>query len=129
MSEQNLTPRILVVEDEWFIAEYLQEVLQDAGYLVSGPAARVNQALLFLEQDHPHAALLDVNLRAETSVPIARVLSEKSVPLAFMIGYAPNDLARDLKGRPVLNKAVDLSPFKCVAQLTAATAISQEHSG
>ena len=81
MSEQNLTPRILVVEDEWLIAEYLQEVLQDAGYLVSGPAARVNQALLLLEQDHPHAALLDVNLRAETSVPIARVLSEKISPV------------------------------------------------
>ena len=125
MSEQNFRPRILVVEDEWLIADYLQEVLQDAGYLVCGPAARVSQALQLIEQDHPHAALLDINLRGETSVPVARVLSEKSVPFAFMTGYAPNDLAHDLKGRPVLNKPVDLSALiKCVAQLTAATAIS-----
>jgi CheY-like chemotaxis protein len=125
MSEQNLRPRILVVEDEWLIADYLQEVLQDAGYLVCGPAARVSQALQLIEQVDPHAALLDINLRGETSVPVARVLSEKSVPFAFMTGYAPNDLAHDFKGRPVLNKPVDLSALiKCVAQLTAATAIS-----
>lgn len=117
MSEQNLRPRVLVVEDEWLIADYLQEVLQDAGYLVCGPAARVSQALQLIEEEHPDAALLDVHLRIETSVPIARALSEKSVPFAFMTGYSLNDLAHDLQDRPVLNKPVDLSALmKCVAQ-------------
>jgi DNA-binding response OmpR family regulator len=127
MGEQNLRPRILVVEDEWLIADYLREVLEEAGYVVCGPAARVSQALLLIEQDHPDAALLDINLRGETSIPVARVLSEKSVPFAFMTGYMRNDLGHDLKGRPVLNKPIDLSALiKCVAKLIGAPTTSRE---
>jgi CheY-like chemotaxis protein len=128
MSEQNSRPRILVVEDEGLVADYLQEVLQAAGYSICGPAARVSEALQLIERDRPDAALLDVYLRGETSVPVARVLAEKSVPFAFMTGYLLHDLVHDLHGRPVLTKPLDQPALtKCVAQLTGETTISEEH--
>ena len=47
--------RILVVEDERLIALYNQDLLEDWGCSVVGPAGSVSSALELLEADVPHA--------------------------------------------------------------------------
>ena len=80
--------RILVVEDEGLVALQLQADLEDAGHCVVGPARSLAQGLELAEEEGIDAALVDVSLGRETSVPIADRLMERSIPFAFATGYA-----------------------------------------
>lgn len=54
--------RILVVEDEPFIAFDLMMAIEEAGATAIGPAATVAEALDFIINEPPDGAILDVNL-------------------------------------------------------------------
>ena len=54
--------KILIVEDEPFIAFDLMMAIQDAGAIAVGPAATVAEAIDFLHNDNPAAAIVDVHL-------------------------------------------------------------------
>jgi DNA-binding response OmpR family regulator len=111
---------VLIVEDEWLIAEMLQEALKDAGFEIRGPAPRVSEALDLIAANGLDAAVLDVSLRGESSFPIARALAERAIPFAFMTGYVNKDFPEEFKDRPVLNKPVDVRKLvSCVQSLLA----------
>ena len=54
--------RILIVEDEVFIALDLLQAVEDAGGEAVGPATTLAQALVLIAADGLHGAILDVNL-------------------------------------------------------------------
>lgn len=54
--------RILVVEDEPFIAFDLMMAIEDAGAIPVGPAATIADALDIIRHEPPEAAIVDVNL-------------------------------------------------------------------
>ena len=89
--------RVLVVEDELLIALELQETLTAAGAEVLGPVPNVRRALAALETSLPNIAVLDLNLRGETSTPVARVLRSANVPFVLMTGYSRHQLGDPLK--------------------------------
>ena len=79
---------VLVVEDEFLIAMDLEVMLKDHGWHVLGPAATVVEALSLLKDgETPDVALLDVNLKGETVVPVAEVLRERDVPIVLASAY------------------------------------------
>jgi CheY-like chemotaxis protein len=79
---------VLVVEDEFLIAMDIEAMLWDHGWRVLGPAATVAEALRLLEDgEMPDVALLDVNLRGETVVPVAEVLRGRDVPIVLASAY------------------------------------------
>lgn len=101
------SPVVLIVEDEWVIAAYLQQLLEEAGYHIHGPAACVGYAMQLLDQNPPNVALLDVSLRGERSFELARALRERSIPFAFMTGYLAGDIPEDLRNNPTIGKPID----------------------
>ena len=63
-------------------------MLTEHGWRVLGPAATVATALSLLEDgEMPDVALLDVNLKGETVVPVAEVLRERGVPIVLASAY------------------------------------------
>lgn len=78
--------RILVVEDEYYIAADLQQALEAEEATVVGPVARVADALERASEPLD-AALLDVNLHGEASFAIAERLTRAHVPYMFLTGY------------------------------------------
>jgi CheY-like chemotaxis protein len=96
--------RILLVEDEALVAMMLEDMLLDLGCVVVGPAARVEEAMLLVQDEAIDAAVLDVNLANETVIPVARALAERGVPFVFGTGYARLDVLGDFADRPVLHK-------------------------
>jgi len=78
--------RILVVEDEYFIASDLRRMLQGEGAEVVGPVGNL-AAGLSLAEESIDAAVLDVNLAEVTSYPIADRLGSRAIPFMFLTGY------------------------------------------
>ncbi|MBG84813.1 MAG: response regulator [Phycisphaerae bacterium] len=85
MTEQN--EKLLVVEDTFLIAMQLQIDLKSLGYSVAGPAPSVERAFKLLDRETIKAALLDVHLGNENSIPIANKLTELDIPFLFITGF------------------------------------------
>lgn len=89
MAEQNLQGcRVLVVEDEYLLADDLSHALADVGVHVLGPVASVEDGLKLIGSESSiDAAVLDVNLRGDMIYPVADALNARGVPFAFATGY------------------------------------------
>lgn len=80
--------RVLVVEDEYFIANDMAAALEEYGAEVVGPSASVDDALHLIENCGPlDGAIIDINLHGELAFPVARALSLRHVPFVFATGY------------------------------------------
>ncbi len=106
--------RILVVEDEAFIAAMLADMLEELGYDVAASVSHIAQAKDFLAAETVDAALLDVNLGVEKIDPVADLLAERACPFIFTTGYGKSGVPAAHAGRAVLQK-----PFH-IADLAAA---------
>lgn len=79
--------RILVVEDEYFIADDLSRALQKHGACVLGPVSDLAGGLELVAREKLDGAVLDVNLGGIMSYPIADKLAKIGVPFLFTTGY------------------------------------------
>ncbi|MDB5648853.1 MAG: response regulator receiver protein, partial [Hyphomicrobiales bacterium] len=79
--------RVLVVEDEPFIAMTLEDMLTDLGCVVAGSASQIQDALEMIERGNIDAAVLDVNLGSQKIDPVADALAKLDCPFVFTTGY------------------------------------------
>jgi CheY-like chemotaxis protein len=80
--------RILIVEDDYFLADDMRAEFERAGAEVLGPVARVSHALELLKNSElPDGAVLDINLAGEMVYPVADALRAKHIPFIFATGY------------------------------------------
>ena len=98
---------ILLVEDEFLIAMDVQMRLQEAGYSVLNPVASVEDAMAVLDEKSVCAAILDMNLRGSTSLPIAERLQGQGVPFIFLSGNDKYQLTERFQDHLVLTKPID----------------------
>ena len=99
--------RVLIVEDEWLIAESLASQLAEEGYLVVGPAAGIREALDLLSTKTIDCAVLDVSLGERNSFSIADELQHRGVPFVFLTGFTSRDFPERFKDKGLLAKPVD----------------------
>jgi DNA-binding response OmpR family regulator len=103
-------PQVLIVEDEWLLAELLEATVRSLGFNVVGPAATVDSAFDLLERERITMAVLDVSLGgARRSFPIARKLKERNVPFIFITGYLRTDLPPEFGDQKLLSKPLSLN--------------------
>ncbi len=57
--------KIMIVEDEWIVAEDTQNRLQDLGYSVSSLASTGEEAIQKAEEDKPDLVVTDIVLEGE----------------------------------------------------------------
>lgn len=86
-STKRLTGDVLVVEDNIIIAMDAEDFLHELGASSVTIAPSVSVAISALEEGAFEFALLDVNLGAETSEPVAAELERRNIPFAFATGY------------------------------------------
>jgi DNA-binding response OmpR family regulator len=99
-----MSPRVLIVEDEFFIALDIGQQLADKGFEVIGPAPSVSKALRLVAEPGCDVAILDVNLGGETSEPVARKLQESDKPFVVLSGYSTDNKLPWFGRAPVLPK-------------------------
>ncbi len=91
--------RVLVVEDEYMVADYISMLLEDFGCAVIGPVGTVEEALAAVKAGGLDVALLDANLSGDSSAPIAVALNAASVPFVVATGYGALDLPDEALNR------------------------------
>jgi len=100
--------RVLVVEDDFDVAEALRLVLATAGAEVIGPVSTVEAACELAKAQPLDAAVLDIALSPGTSAPVARTLLYRGCPFVFVTGFSNVEmLPEELRGHHVLVKPVD----------------------
>lgn len=100
--------RVLVVEDEFLIAEELRESLEELGVEVVGPVATVGAAVALIRSGAPlDGATLDVTLGREKSHPVAEALRARNVPFVLLTGYGTSTLPEVLRDTPTCQKPAD----------------------
>src|SRR5262245_19656045 len=101
--------RILIVEDEWMIADDLSAALTRAGCTVVGVAGTVAKALRLAGELAFDAAILDANLDGTSAQPNAADLSRRGLPFLVVFGYAREQRQGALAAAPFLSKPYDES--------------------
>ena len=96
--------RVLVVEDEALIAMMIEQMLNDLGCTVIGPAHSLPQAMTLLEASPVSTAILDLNLRGAFVYPLARTLREGGIPFVFITGYTGLRIPHDFANTTTLTK-------------------------
>lgn len=99
---------ILLVEDQMLIALDAETLLIDGGAREVETSNSVTDALDRLQEFRPDLAVLDLNLGAELSLPIAERLEQLSIPFVFATGYGDTPLIPpDMRAVPVVRKPYD----------------------
>ena len=99
--------KVLIVEDEVFIAWDEAQALTNAGYTVIGPAHDLATALEYARNETPCAAVLDINLGHEMVWQVAETLNSHGVPFAFVTADTQHaELSDQYAETPLLSKPV-----------------------
>jgi len=82
--------RVLVVEDEFFVALHIEAPLQRAGAEVVGPFSALTDPLAAVHNDAPSLADLDVTLLGTTTEGVCDAFAERKIPFIFHSDQSPS---------------------------------------
>ncbi|RUL77732.1 response regulator [Dyella choica] len=110
---------VLMVEDEYLIADALCSAFEMANVSVVGPFSNIASAMAALDKGaRADAAVLDVNLNGERVFPLADRLMADNVPIILTTGYDGDAIPRDYAHLERLQKPVHLHElFGCLVGL------------
>jgi DNA-binding NtrC family response regulator len=83
--------RILIVEDDFFIAMELEAILTEAGGQIVQLCRTVKDALASAATEDFAVAVLDFRVGDETTLAVAQRLAARHVPFVFYTGQAPGE--------------------------------------
>jgi formate hydrogenlyase transcriptional activator len=91
-------PSVLIVEDEFVIANGLRRILEKEGYEVAGVAISVAKAKAMVGEHRPNIVLLDIFLKAEeTGIDLAFWLREQDIPFVFLSANLTDGVLEEAK--------------------------------
>lgn len=103
--------RVLIVEDDFVLAEDLHQRLLGAGHDVVGLAARAEEALEIAERTAPDLAIVDIHLEgALDGISVGQFLHERGVAVIHLTARFDRALieargyAADLLAKPVSDR-------------------------
>jgi len=79
--------RVLVVEDNWLLAEVLCDYLKQHRLTPVGPAGRIEGACQLARKASLDAAILDIKLAGQFCFPVCPILSDRGIPFLFLTGF------------------------------------------
>ena len=110
--------RVLVVEDQYYLATDIAEWLAAAGAEVVGPAPDADKACELLKTQPVDSGIVDINLGQGPSFDVASRLTEHGVPFLFATGYDQIAIPETFERVPRLEK-----PFNGAALVHAVRAL------
>lgn len=99
--------RVLVIEDEYYIADDLRRMLNDAGAEVVGPVPTLNAAHAAVDAGGFDFAVIDLNLHDQSALPIAERLADQGKSFVIATGYDSGIIPARLARIPRIEKPFD----------------------
>jgi DNA-binding response OmpR family regulator len=96
--------KILIVEDNYAVAESISRTIFEVGFVTVGPVDTADKAICQIMQDVPDGALLDVGLRRGSALAVADALRERKVPFVVLTAHGRETLPPELSQAPYLAK-------------------------
>jgi DNA-binding NarL/FixJ family response regulator len=89
-------PRILLVEDDYFVALDAEHALQAAGFVVVGTAATAEEAIALADKEKPDLAVMDIRLAGERDGVEAAVelFRRRGIRSIFATAHADPEMRR-----------------------------------
>ena len=109
--------RVLVAEDDGFIAMEIEAALADYGAQIVGPISTRTAASSLISGDQVDVAVLDVALADGSVYPLVDLLDTAGVPVLFVTGYGAEEIPRRYRKIPCIEK-----PFSTDALVEAVAA-------
>jgi CheY-like chemotaxis protein len=105
--------RVLLVEDDALLAADAKSQIEAAGHVVAASAVNLRRATELAADADVDAAVLDLNLRGELSLPVADILVARGIPFVFVTGYQRDGIIPDrLRGVRVVQKPCALGELE-----------------
>ena len=100
---------VLIVEDEGLIALHISELLERAGYRITGTPISGEESLQIIQQSLPDLILMDIALAGKMDgiETARRIRREHDIPVIFLSAYS--DQSR-------IDEAAAISPFGFLAK-------------
>ena len=118
IATRSATCSVLIVEDEYVIANDLRLLLLEAGYDVLGIADSVAEAQQLLGQQRPDIVLLDIYLKGPaTGLDMAATLEEANIPFIYLSANDSPSVLEAVKATQPIGYVV--KPFREKDVLTA----------
>ena len=103
--------KILLVEDEFIIADYMQDCLQKLGYEVVGICLNYEEAVAALEKQKPDITLIDITLKGtKNGIDLAHYIKQY-YNLPFIFATSHSDKGTIDKAKQALPYAYLIKPF------------------
>ena len=95
----NSSPRILIVEDEPFIAENLQEMLSIFGHENTEIANSTSQAIKAIKISRPDLVLLDIKIKGDQDgIELGGIIKEQyQLPFVYLTSYSDKETVNRAK--------------------------------
>ena len=101
-------PRVLIVEDSYLTAAAVGDMVRECGCDVAATVGRVESGVEFLRHHVVDAAVVDIDLHGESSLPICHQLKSRDIPFFFLTGYDDRHaIPQEFKGKTLVSKPVD----------------------
>lgn len=107
-----LKSKILIVEDEWIIANDIKSSLRNLGYDVVAVTATGEEAVLQSSMKSPDIVLMDIVLQGEIDgiETAGQIMSRLDIPVVYLTAYTDNDVLKQAKKSGAYGYLV--KPFK-----------------
>ena len=95
--------QVLIVEDEFIIAEYIQGCLFNLGYDVVGICSNYDDAITALQNSHPDIAIIDIGIKGDKNgIDIANYITANlDIPFVFASSHGDkNTIDKAKQTRP-----------------------------
>jgi len=93
-----MSSKVLIVEDEFIVANDLQLILKQAGYILIGIAVSAEEALEHIAKNKPDLVLLDIYLEGEQSgIDLAKKLKAKNIAFVYLSANSNQTILEEAK--------------------------------
>jgi len=93
-----MAKKVLIVEDEYVVANNLRLILAKAGYSIIGIAISVEEALDQLQKQKPDIVLLDIMLDGERSgIDLAKILNAQHIAFVYLSANSNQAILEEAK--------------------------------
>ena len=99
---------VLVVEDEYFLADELKQLLKQRGAQVVRLSGNIDDAFEQVKAGGFNLALVDINIHGDNAYSVADELQRQRIPFAFVSGYDRTDIPTRFAKVPLWNKPFDM---------------------